>query len=132
MGYRSEVALKTTTEGYILFKMYNDKIKESVDKPLRGMTIERTGSGFYKISHNDIKWYESYKSVENFMDILDKFDEQDIPYSFIRIGEEIDDIEHRVNYTKDDMPDEIATFEPERDINDPEWDYETVKEDEDT
>ena len=48
------------------------------------------------------------------MDILD---EQDIPYKFIRLGEDIDDIEVRDNYT-DDTPEELLEFNPAVDIYD--------------
>ena len=61
------------------------------------------------------------------MNGLDKLEEQDIPYSFIRIGEDISDIEHKNNWTED-MPDEISSFEPVRDVNDDDWSsYEDVK-----
>lgn len=56
---------------------------------------------------------------------------QDIPYSFIRIGEDISDIEHKTNWTED-MPDEIANFEPVVDVNDDDWScYEDIKEEKD-
>lgn len=109
MGYRSQVALKTTTEGYLLFKMFDDSIEAKEEKPLAYMHIEKTPTGFYKISHDDIKWYESYKDIQNFMKMLDTLTEQDIPYKFIRIGEDEDDIEIHENYTKD-IPDQIADF----------------------
>ena len=48
------------------------------------------------------------------MDILD---EQDIPYKFIRLGEDIDDIEVRENYT-DDIPEALLEFNPAVDIYD--------------
>lgn len=48
---------------------------------------------------------------------MNELDDNDIPYSFIRIGEEIDDIECRKNWTSD-MPSEIETFEPVVDVND--------------
>ncbi|MDE6947579.1 MAG: hypothetical protein K2P14_10400 [Anaeroplasmataceae bacterium] len=117
MGYRSEVVLKTTTEGYLLFKKFNDSIKEPTDKPLAYMHIQKTESGFYKISHDYLKWYESYKDVENFMTMLNKLDDQEIPYKFIRIGEDYNDIEIRENYTED-MPEEIMDLNLEREIYD--------------
>lgn len=41
-------------------------------------------------------------------------------------GEDVADIEHKVNWT-DEMPDEIANFEPVTDINDDNWsNYEDV------
>ena len=124
MGYRSEVYLKTTTEGWIMMKQLNDSIKEWEDRPLSYSEVHRTTSGNYKIEFHDIKWYDSYKQVQLFTDMLNKYEEEDIPYSFIRIGEEEDDIEHRRSYV-DDMPWEIESFEPVVDVNDEEYrDYE--------
>lgn len=57
------------------------------------------------------------------MDILEK---HDIPYKFIRLGENIDDIEVRENYT-DDMLDELEDFNPNVSIYDTSaGDYENV------
>lgn len=117
MGYRSQVYLKTTTEGWILMKKMNDSIENPDNKPLAHATVERTKEGFYKISFDDIKWYDSYEQVKNFNRVLVQCEDQDIPYSFIRIGEDTDDVEHRKNWT-DDIPDEIESFEPVIDVND--------------
>lgn len=98
-------------------KRFNDSIEEVVDRPLHGAEILRTESGFYKIIFEDVKWYEGYKDVNNFMKALNRLDEQDIPYKFIRLGEDIEDIEVKENYT-DDMPDELCEFSPEVSIYD--------------
>lgn len=127
MGYRSDVYLKTTTEGYIVLKMLNDSIDNPEHRPFEYAEIQKTASGFYKIKFEDIKWYEeSYPEIKNFMNGLDRLCDQNIPYSFIRIGEDVTDIEHKVNWT-DDMPNEIETFEPVVDVNDEDWSvYEEV------
>lgn len=132
MGYRSNVYLKTTTEGYIIIKRRNDSVENPDHRILEyAESIKKTPSGFYKIEFDDIKWYESFEEVKQFMDGLDILREQDIPYSFIRIGEESDDVEHKMNWT-DDMPDEISTFEPVVDVNDNDWSsYEDVDDDKD-
>ena len=128
MGYRSQVYLKTTTEGWVLLKKFNDKIKEHDDQPLAYATVEKTSRGNYKITYEDLKWYDTYTQVKNFNLVLDKFDDQEIPYSYIRIGEDTGDIEHRRSYPED-MPYEIETFEPLIDINDEECYDETIYED---
>lgn len=117
MGYRSQVYLKTTTEGWILMKKMNDSIDIPDDKPLAYATVERTESGFYKITFDDLKWYDAYDQVKNFNKVLDQYEDQDIPYSFIRLGEDPRDVVHKRNYP-DDMPSEIETFEPVVDVND--------------
>ena len=125
MGYRSQVYLKTTTEGWIVMKKFNDSIDNRDYQPLDGAEVNKTESGFYKISFDDIKWYDSYTSVQNFNKVLRMYDEQDIPYSFIRLGEDTEDIEHKRNYP-DDMPYEIECFEPVVDVNDEDTDYSPV------
>ena len=130
MGYRSEVYLKTTTEGWIILKSFNDKITEPENRPLAYSEVNKTPSGFYKIEYHDIKWYDSYKQIQNFNHVLDEMRDQDIPFSFIRLGEDTDDIEHVCNWT-DDIPDEINSFEPVVDINDECTEYESVALDED-
>ena len=66
MGYRSQIALKTTTEGWILLKRFNDKIENPDERPLRHLTVGKTPTGYYKISHGYIKWYEGDPQVINF------------------------------------------------------------------
>ena len=122
MGYRSDVYLKTTTEGYLIIKRRNDSIEKPEHRPLQyAEEIKRTPAGFYKIWFCDVKWYEStYEEIKQFMSALNDLVEQGIPYSFIRIGEDPTDIEYKVNWT-DDVPDEIQTFEPVVDVNDEDW-----------
>lgn len=126
MGYRSQVYLKTTTEGFLVIKRFNDSIETKEHQPLYGADVNKTESGFYKISFDDVKWYDSFKEVENFMHTLDLLEEQEIPFSYVRLGEETNDIDHRCNWT-DDIPDEISSFEPVVDLNDEDWSgYESV------
>ena len=106
-------------------KKFNDSIENRDDQPLDYAEVNKTESGFYKITFCDVKWYDSYASVQNFNQVLDMYDEQDIPYSFIRLGEDIEDIENRKNWT-DDIPSEIECFEPVVDVNDEDKDYTPV------
>lgn len=128
MGYRSTVYLKTTSEGWLLLQKLNDSIEKHEDKPLAWARAERTPAGNYKITFEDLKWYDGYSQIQNFNLALEKMDEQDIPYSFIRLGEDTEDIEHKRNYP-DDMPYEIECFEPVVDVNDEESYEEIVFED---
>lgn len=123
MGYRSDVYFKTTTEGFLIIKKLNDSIAIKTEQPLRcADKIAKTESGFYKIEFRDVKWYDSYPEVQAFMNGLEKLREQDIPFSYIRIGEDVTDLEHTVNYADDDdTPDEIITYEPTIDVNDDDW-----------
>ena len=126
MGYRSQIALKTTTEGWILLKRFNDKIENPDERPLNHLTVGKTPTGYYKISHDYIKWYDRDPQVQNFYEALHQMRIQNIPFVFIRIGEDIDDIVIQNNWTED-MPDEIESFEPVIDVN--EGCYEIIMED---
>lgn len=129
MGYRSQIALKTTTEGWILLKRFNDKIENPDERPLRHLTVGKTPTGYYKISHDSIKWYDENSQVKNFEEALHQMRIQNIPYVFIDIGEDIEDITILNNWTSD-MPDEIETFDVERHIVDEdEGGYEIIMED---
>lgn len=129
MGYRSQVSLKTTTEGWILIKRLHDKIIPKENGPLSMMNVEKTPTGFYRISNSYIKWYDEYPNVENFNKALDMMTDWDIPFVFIEIGEDVDDIKIRNNWT-DDMPDCLEEFDVNREINDPDDSaYKTIMED---
>ena len=129
MGYRSDVYIKTTTEGHITIKRRNDSIENPEHRMLKyADSIKKTPSGFYKIEFIDIKWYKSFEEIKHFVESLKILQEQDIPYSFIRIGEDSDDVEHKMNWI-DDMPEEIRDFAPIVDVNDSDWGcYEDVDE----
>lgn len=129
MSYRSQIALKTTTEGWISLKRLNDKIENPGERPLRNLTVGVTPTGYYKISHDSIEWYDRYLQVKNFNKALDQMKAQNIPYVFIKIGEDYDDINIQNNWTSD-MPYEIETFDIERRIIDAdEGDYKIIMED---
>ena len=126
MGYRSQVSLKTTTEGWVLMKKFNDSIENETDKPLFCATIRKTSTGNYRIDFDWIKWYDTYTQVQNFEKMLCTYGEKDIPYSFIRIGEDYNDIEHIHNWIAD-APDSILDFCPETTVyDDDESSYEEV------
>lgn len=54
------------------------------------------------IGWNYVKWYEGdYEDVNAIMYSLGKLSEADLPYHYIRIGEEYDDIDERYVQTED-------------------------------
>ena len=129
MDYRSQIALKTTTEGWILLKRFNDKIENPDEKPLRNLTVGKTPTGCCKISHGYIKWYDEDPQVQNFYEALQQMKIQNIPYVFIKIGEDIEDITILNNWTSD-IPEEIETFDIARSIADAdEGCYEIIEDD---
>lgn len=118
MGYRSHVLLKTTTEGYLVCQKFNDTIEIEEHKPLACLVIKRTASGFYKFEQDYIKWYDSYPNVRNFNKMLDLLEQYDLPYKFIRIGEDYNDIE-TCSHEPEDTPEQIFETSVEVNIYDP-------------
>jgi len=43
----------------------------------------------------DIKWYEGYQTIDTFMAFLDDVDECKFEYEFMRVGEDIGDVEYK-------------------------------------
>ena len=101
MGYRSDIRIRTTKKGFeILEKEIQKKLKEkelTEDYNLLKMaeitvkTEDKTE--VVTIDWQYLKWYESYAEVNIIMSSLSALAEKDIDYQYMRIGEEIDDIE---------------------------------------
>ena len=100
-----------------MLKQLDDKIKIKEEKPLYGLTIEKTPEDFYKMSALSVKWYDDYEQVINFNEALNQLKKQNIPFVFIRIGEDLNDVEVNQNWT-DDMPEELFNFTPQVSIDD--------------
>lgn len=113
MGYRSDIRIRTTKEGYEVMKKFIEKyIKENVneqnlkdyDYNLMEQAIKTEMSGVITLDWNYMKWYEGekgYEDVDAIMKSLDILDEKGIDYQYMRIGEEIDDIDERWEINND-------------------------------
>ncbi len=103
MGYRSEVKIATTREGYDLMCDRIDFISEGLDSyPLMGRERKPDffdeENGCVVFGWDDVKWYVGLLcDVTNVQEALGELDEQKIPYEFCRIGESWDDIEFRTS-----------------------------------
>lgn len=103
MGYRSDVKIITTSKGW-----------KRLDKVVRKASSVSTNpnddeywltddnhktllfNGRYVLGEwDDIKWYTWDNEVAAFMKELDVLEKADIPFDFVRVGEEERDIEHR-------------------------------------
>jgi hypothetical protein len=98
MGYRSDVYLKTTKEGYKKIRQIlneNDDGFELFTCP-DDMKIETTPNKEYFITMKweDRKWYDGYEDVDALMDAIDKISDEE-PIHFMRLGESVDDVEER-------------------------------------
>ena len=120
MGYRSELVLVVGKEVMPQFMVTMAKSPDARSlcfaEATRHEDYEEKGNMLF--SWFDIKWYDSYEGVRAIEDFLDWCDCEDVPvseeqakadmsptpithvdgdqcYRFVRIGEELEDIEHR-------------------------------------
>lgn len=110
MGYRSDVKLITTNKGW-------ERIDQAVRK-VAGITsanelkcrwitepdvaVPIVGGKYMLAEWNDIKWYEGRDDqVDAVMRVLENLEHDDIPYSYLRIGENESDVE-RIEYDGED------------------------------
>ena len=119
MGYRSEVGMILSAESYEL--LVCELEKERVDRILNNNNPDKFSStidlldemendGASNLPENStdiifyyswIKWYDSYDEVQFVERMLDMMEERDLAYSFLRIGEENQDIDARYNRSED-------------------------------
>lgn len=131
MGYTSDVFFKTTKKGFEILKKYNDSLRAS-EQFLTGGPLERcltiqvseTTAPMYKLTYTNVKWYNEYDEIQRFNAALDTLNNKRVAYKFIRLGENLNDIETRENLYLDysdpsEVPSSIADFEVTRDIYDP-------------
>ena len=109
MGYRSDVRIATTRDGYDLMCDRIDFISSGLNSlPLMGSNRR---PGFFKeeggcvvFGWDGIDWCVGlFCDVTNVEEALGELDEQGIPYEFCRIGEGWDDVEFRTNGDNEDL-----------------------------
>ena len=111
MGYRSEVVLVVGKEVMPQFMVTMAKSPEAralcFAEATRHEDYEEKGNMLF--AWDGIKWYDSYEEIRAIEDFLDWCDSEDVPsqdakgervdgdecYRFVRIGEEVEDIEER-------------------------------------
>lgn len=107
MGYRSEIRVMTDLEGFETMQKIAFEIKERdniADNMILFPAPGQNPDAFfdYYDAQEDylcfgfdwVKWYEDYKDVSLFMDILEVANERGVDWQFIRIGEEFGDIDN--------------------------------------
>ena len=116
MGYRSDVRIIVSRNGYKKLKKYVDEhikkykinnIKEGTVAAsynydfnlLNSLDVSKTSEDNKQIyiGWNDLKWYDGYEEVDAIMDSLSKLEDNGYGYWFTRIGENIEDIEEQYN-----------------------------------
>ncbi len=96
MGYRSEVHLVLSAAGRVAITVAS--IKPELLK--EADTIEELSEGRIHYNWDWVKWYDNYTDVMGVTALMDHFDQlensEHTPfYGFIRMGEEVDDLERR-------------------------------------
>lgn len=110
MGYRSDVRVMTNLEGFetmqeIAFEIQEREGIEDVF-PMQGQDPDEffdcydAQEDYLCFGFDWVKWYDSYKDVSLFMEILEVANERGIDWQFIRIGEEFGDID---NFSSDNF-----------------------------
>lgn len=106
MGYRSDVKIRTTKEGYeVMKKFVEDYIKKNVAEDAQGLDWNLLNHAEITEAEDNVtldwynlKWYEccdGYEDVDAIMKSLDELSNKNIDYQYMRIGEEIDDVEEK-------------------------------------
>lgn len=103
MGYRSNVRIRTTKEGYeVMKKFVENYIKERELKGTDWNLLKHAeiteAEDSITLDWDYVKWYEGiqgYEDVDAIMKSLDELSDKDIDYQYMRIGEENDDIEEK-------------------------------------
>jgi len=100
MGYRSQVRICMKKASFEELKQElmgeYDYLIEHLDEYTETTGVPYSGDKTEKIvvfGWDWIKWYESYEDIQVISKFLDKLSDRDEDYSFIRIGEDVDDTE---------------------------------------
>lgn len=109
MGYRSDVRIRTTKKGleimeksiekYIMGNVKEEKLKD-YDYNLLNLAEKTETEESITLDWKSVKWYkgiEGYEDVDAIMYSLDILSMKNIDYQYVKIGEELDDIEEQYN-----------------------------------
>ena len=109
MGYRSEVRIATTREGYDLMCDRIDFISSGLNShPLMGSERRpdffEEEEGCVVFGWDNIDWCVGlFCDVTNVAEALGELDEQEIPYEFYSVGEDWDVIEFRTSGENEEL-----------------------------
>lgn len=98
MGYRSEIRIITSKEGYEKLNEFVEQYLKDTeeDNLLKECDIKNIGKEQCYFGWNDIKWRENdFKDVDAIMEGLNYLGENEYSYRYMRMGENYDDIEEQ-------------------------------------
>lgn len=105
MGYKSDVRIITTEEGFNILNNNINYYLKRIDGGLGNNLLTILDVNKHKLNNqryfgwNNISWYTHlhYKNIDALMSGLKKLQEDNIPFRFTRIGEDVTDIEEIIN-----------------------------------
>ena len=95
MGYRSDIRIRTTKKGYeIIKKEVEKKTPKDYANVMQFAEINfKENNEIVTIDFIYLKWYECFEDVQAVMNSLEILKKKNIDFQFMRIGEELTDIE---------------------------------------
>ena len=106
MGYRSDVALCIKKEDYEVLKARAETAEYNILDSVSTIRFDDEDN-VVAIFWGYVKWYSEYEDVAVVENLIDELYAADKPFTFIRIGEERDDIEERSNWVENVICDKI-------------------------
>jgi hypothetical protein len=113
MGYRSDVAIAIhkDLQGEFLTFLNTEKLMAQIFGDISDFQLDKDyqGEGHWLFTCSDVKWYTTWddyadiQMFQKFMDAMDENDEHQEKYRFLRIGEEIEDIEYRGDWWESEI-----------------------------
>ncbi len=113
MGYRSDVAIAIhkDLQGEFLTFLNTEELMAQIFGDMSDFDLDKDfqGEGHWLFTCNSVKWYtnfddfEDIQLFEDFMDAMDKRSETEGKYRFLRVGEEIEDIEYRGDWWESEI-----------------------------
>ena len=113
MGYRSDVAIAIHKDlhGDFLTLLKTEELMAQIFGDMSDFQLDKDyqGEGHWLFTCSSVKWYtnfDDYKDIqmfEDFMDAMDKRSETEGKYRFLRVGEELEDIEYRGDWWESEL-----------------------------
>ena len=98
MGYRSEFALSLGLRAEeAMCCLLEGQSAETKQDMLRFLSCTQQDCDNLMLRADGIKWYTSYNEIQFLECCMEYFDKKNLPYRFLRIGEDPDDTEAREN-----------------------------------
>ncbi len=121
MGYRSDVVLSLSNHAYNLMNcMIEEEPKETIEKIFDLLDCaEESDNDDEGVSFrwNNIKWYDLYEEIDFIENAKKVLNDRRIGHCFIRIGEDMADIDIvDISSNRDDRDDEYKPFYVTRNI----------------